>query len=56
MAKRRNMGRRSHLTQDAHFNQTAPGINDQVGDQPTSPTLGQQQATKSSKQAPRNTK
>jgi hypothetical protein len=56
MTKNRNMGRKSHRIQDVHFKQTAVGVDDQTGDQPTRPSLGKQQATKSSRLAPRNTK
>jgi hypothetical protein len=56
MSKRRKMGLRSHLIQDAHFDQNAVGVNEEIGDQVTRPFLGKQKATKSSKDDPRPTK
>jgi hypothetical protein len=49
MTKNRNMGRKSHLSQDAEFEQNVSRITDDIGEQPTRPTIHKQQATKSSK-------
>lgn len=56
MPKNRNMGRKSHHVIDAHLKQNMAGIDDEVGGQQTRPYVSPQQATKSSKEEPRNTK
>ena len=56
MTKNHNMGRKSHHVQDAQFDQNMAGLADEIGPQPTRPTVGKQQATKSSKEIPRDTK
>ncbi|MBW3568601.1 hypothetical protein KY385_00525, partial [Candidatus Parcubacteria bacterium] len=56
MPQNRNMGRKSHHVQDAHFNQNIAGLDEEVGPQPTRPSAGKQQATKSSKEIPKKTK
>lgn len=56
MSKNTNMGRKSYRAQDVHYRQTITGVDDQTGDQKTRPTVGKQQATKSSNLEPRDTK
>ena len=56
MTKQHNMGRKSHHAQDAQFNQNIKGLNDEIGEQPTRPSVGKQHPTKSSKEEPRATK
>jgi hypothetical protein len=57
MPKNRNMGRKSHHVQDMEYKQNVSQLEDDIPtDQPTRPTLGKTQATKSSKEEPRNTK
>jgi hypothetical protein len=51
MAKN-HMGRRSHLAQDVQFDQNSDGIDREVGDQPTRPTVHHHQATKNPKKEP----
>jgi hypothetical protein len=56
MTKNHNMGRKSHHAQDAQYNQTMAGLSAEIGPQPTRPTVGRQQSTKSSKELPKDTK
>jgi hypothetical protein len=56
MTKNHNMGRKSHRVQDAQYEQNLSQLEDDINDQPTRPTLGKVQATKSSKEEPRDTK
>lgn len=56
MPKNRNMGRRSHRAQDAQLKQNMANIDAAAAGQPTRPYVSPQQATKSSKEEPRNTK
>lgn len=54
MSKNQNMGRKSHHAQDAQYDQNIKQLDEEIGSQPTRPTVGKQQATKSSKEQPRN--
>jgi hypothetical protein len=56
MPERNNMGRKSHHAQDADYDQNMNRLADDIKDQPTRPTLGKVQSTKSSKEEPRPTK
>lgn len=55
MSKRKNMGRKSHHVQDAQYNQTIPDTSQQIGEQPTRPSVHPQQAVDSSKEMPKDT-
>ncbi len=53
MTKNHNMGRKSHHAQDAQYDQNMSGLNEEITDQPTRPSVGKQQSTKSSDEEPR---
>jgi hypothetical protein len=54
MTKNHNMGRKSHHAQDADYSQNFSQLSDDIPPQPTRPTVGKQQATKSSNELPRD--
>jgi len=56
MTKNHNMGRKSHHVQDAQWQQNLAGLSDELGSQPTRPSIHQQKPTKNSKEIPRPTK
>jgi hypothetical protein len=46
MSQNQNMGRKSHIIQDAQFEQNAAGLQDEIGNQPSRPTVHSHKATK----------
>ena len=61
MTKQHNMGRKSHHAQDAEYhtdiaNSTQNELQDELGSQPTRPSVSPQQAKKDSREQPKRSK
>jgi len=52
MSKDTNMGRASHLSQEAALQQNLPSVEAEVGDQPTRPTVHGRHISQNSKKEP----